>query len=340
MGSDLEACLQRHKAFWRGEGELALVRTSEYRPLKDMSVIPLADGREAVEGDEIVPGAIDPARFLSGRAPLASVVAGDFLSGEGPPHLCWSEAVLGCPIRVATGGPWAEPFAESPEQLLQRKPDAEWLARLEAFVTALADRAGGRYPVTQPLLRGPIDMMASGLGHEAACLLLLEDPGAADAVLAHCAELFIDIARLRLRLTPIFHGGYLSSYGIWAPGQVVRTQLDNATMLSPKVYRERIMPHDRQVIESFEFPLMHVHSGCLHIADELLNIEALRCIQVSIDYPGGPLASEIMPILARILDDRLLIVTGPVSESELESLRKLEPQGRLCLQVQMLREQN
>jgi hypothetical protein len=178
--------------------------------------------------------------------------------------------------------------------------------------------------------------MAAALGHEAMCTAILEAPEWADAFLEACDRIFLSAAERRLSRTPAFEGGYLSGYGIWAPGSVVRTQVDNATLLSPKVYRDRVLPHDRRVIEAFAFPLIHLHSICLHIVEDLLQVRALKAIQVSIDYPGGPLAAEVMPIFGRILEEKPLIVTGPVTRPELESLRALRPAGRLCLQVQLV----
>jgi hypothetical protein len=240
-------------------------------------------------------------------------------------------------VRVVTGGPWAEPFAADWRAPGRRAPDERWLAKLDAFVDLLAGRAGGRYPIVQPLMRGPVDMMASAVGHEETCLALMEEPAAAAAFLDVCADFFIRTARRRLERTPPFAGGYLSGYGIWAPGRVVRTQIDNATMLSPAVYRERVLAHDRRVIEAFDNPLIHLHSGCLHVADVLLEVEALKAVQVSIDYPGGPLAAEVLPILERIVRRKALIVTGPVTGEELASLEALAGLGSLCLRVSLVR---
>ena len=161
-------------------------------------------------------------------------------------------------------------------------------------------------------------------------------PADSDRLLAGCAELFIRMAKARLASTPRFADGYLSSFGIWAPGTVVRTQVDNASMLSPETYRERVLPFDRKVFEAFDTTLIHLHSCCLHIIDDLVQEDALDCIQVSIDYPGGPLAAEVMPRLRQILAHKPLIVTGPVYQSELDALQCLQPVGGLCLQVQVV----
>ena len=292
-----------------------------------------------MDGCLITPELLEPSRFY-GDHQTREVIHGDFMVGEGPPGMCWTEAAFGCPIRIVTGGPWAESWVEDcvedwhDEALVA--PDQDWIDKLGAFVEYLVDRADGRYPITQPLFRGPVDMMFAGLGHEEACIAVKTAPDVADRILAKCAELFNHMATMRLAATPRFEDGYLSSYGIWAPGTVVRTQVDNASMLSPETYRERVLPFDRKVFEAFDITLIHLHSCCLHIIDDLVQEPDLDCIQVSIDYPGGPLAAEVMPQLRRILAHKPLIVTGPVYQSELDQLQRLQPAGGLCLQVQIV----
>jgi hypothetical protein len=266
---------------------------------------------------------------------MESPVDGDFLRGTEPPGLCWTEAMIGCPVRVITGGVWAAPFFEDWERIGDLIADDEWVGKLVEFMEFLTQRSQGRYPVGQPLFRGPIDMMAAALGHQEMCFAFVERPDEADEFLRVCADIFLQAAETRLSYTPAFHGGYLSGYGIWAPGKVLRTQMDNAVLLSPKIYGEQVLKHDRRVIEQFEYPLIHLHSGCLHIIDHLLDVEPLKAIQVSVDFPGGPLVAEVLPILRKILRRKPLIVTGPVTEKELWSLLSLSPAGGLYFQVQV-----
>ena len=335
---ELKQLLKRHEAFWGGKEGVLLEQVTEHRPLGESGGIPLADGNRASEGQEITPESIEPDRFYGESSGPRNPLQGDFIAGASPPHLCWSEAILGCPVRIVTGGPWAEAFDVSWTAIERLVPNERWLKKLDSFVDFLAERTAGSLPVVQPLLRGPIDMMASALGHERMCLALMEEPEKSKAFLDFCTDLFIQIARRRLEHTPLFEGGYASGYGIWAPGSVVRTQIDNAAMLSPKVYREQVLEHDRRVIEAFDFPLIHLHSVCLHVVDDLLEVEALRAVQVSIDFPGGPLAAEVMPILERVVRKKALIVTGPVTEDELVSLEGLAGQGNLCLRVELYRD--
>ena len=333
---ELQDLLTRHTGYWARQAGKPLISVSEHQPLEDRGGIPLADGSRAAEGQLITPDLLEPARFYEATSPVTQIVNGDFLVGQSPPGMCWTEAAFGCPVRIVPGGPWADPVGDDRLAGQPIEPDRRWIEKLEAFVDYLVERAAGRYPIVQPLMRGPVDMMFAGLGHAEACMAVKADPAASDRILDACADLFIEMATTRLARTPEFEGGYLSGFGIWAPGQAVQTQVDNASLLSAETYRERVLPYDRRVFESFDFTLIHLHSCCLHVVDELVKEEALDCIQVSIDYPGGPLAAEVMPDLQRILDAKPLIVSGPVYASELDELERLKPSGGLCLQVQVV----
>lgn len=338
MTEELKQQLERHAAFWKAEEKVLLKRVAEHRPLGSGGGrgILLANGERSQEGQEITPELIDPQLFYGEGGGPVNIVQGDFLAGGGPPGLCWTEAIVGCTVRIVTGGPWADPFTADWRKPAEVMADEGWLEKLDAFVDLQVERAAGKWPVVQPLMRGPIDMMASAMGHEEMCLALMEEPEAAGAFLNRCAEIFIQTANRRLDHTPPFEGGYLSGYGIWAPGTVVRTQVDNAAMVSGEVYREQVLPHDRKVIESYDFPLIHLHSVCMHVVDALLEVEALKAIQVSIDFPGGPLAEEIMPTLEKVAGKKSLIVTGPVTEEELEALEGLANKGSICISVALV----
>ena len=135
---------------------------------------------------------------------------------------------------------------------------------------------------------------------------------------------------------PAFAGGSVL-YGIWAPGTTVRSQCDNAALLSPAIYDDLLVPQDEEVCRHFDYPLIHTHSCFIRMAAEpLLRVAGLAAIQVSLDYPGGPSVGELLPALQRLNSCRPLILTGPVTATELEVLRaELSPRG-LSLQVDLL----
>lgn len=208
-----------------------------------------------------------------------------------------------------------------------------WLGKLLTVTRLLVERAQGRYPVTQPLLRGPIDLLTAVLGDEPSCFLMKDDPEQFRRLLDVCTDNFIAIMKAWMSASPPFRGGYCE-YGIWAPGTVVRTQADNAALIAPDDYRQFLKPCDERICDAFDYPLIHTHSGVIHImVDSLLDTGKLRAIQVSLDYPAGPPVAEILPILKRINRRKPLIITGGLTAKELEMLQSaLSPRG-LCLSV-------
>ena len=211
--------------------------------------------------------------------------------------------------------------------------DNLWLNRLLEITHLLVERAGERYPVCQPLLRGPIDIASAALGDEPICWAMADEPVQFKALLEVCTDVFITVAKAWCAASPPFQNGYCE-YGIWAPGTVVRTQCDNAALLSPQTYRDFLLPCDEQICAAFDYPLIHTHSGVLHIVvDALLELERLRAIQVSLDYPAQPPVTTLLPIFQKINKEKPLIITGALTEEELNLLlNTLSPRG-LCLQV-------
>ncbi len=318
--------IERHKAFWEMEEvEKPLMSVGRYNP---------SEGRGVPEEKVyITPDTIDPQRYISSGP--SSAVSGDFMRGVGPPGFCWMEAIMGCPILMSVSSVWSEPCFSSWDDLenMGLSPDNPWLVKLLEITRLQADKAQGCHPIVQPLLRGPIDTAAAVLGDEQTCLAIYDYPNEFHRLLEICTDVLIKVAEARLALSPPFYDGYLSNYSIWAPGTVIRTQADNSALISPAMYRDFLLPCDERIFDSFDYPLIHLHSGGLHIVDVLLDAEKLRAIQVSLDYPAGPPFAESLPILQSINKHKPLIVTGVLTEDELNQLLEtLSPRG-LCLSV-------
>jgi len=148
-------------------------------------------------------------------------------------------------------------------------------------------------------------------------------------------ETFLDVLWAQLNRTPRLRGGYVSAFGIWAPGSVVRTQCDASAFLSPRQYAEWFMPYDERICQAVDYSIIHLHSGSLHTVDALLGLEALDVIQVSIDpEPASPPVKGLVPTLQRILAVKPLIVSGPMSEEDVALLEEELPEDGLCIQAQ------
>lgn len=338
MGHDdnLEQVLRRHRAFWAMEDvDGPLLSVGWYEPLQRRQPFRLADGSLTQEGTRLLPELMDAHHLVEQQEPPSAVVSGGFIQASAPYDLCWNEAIAGCPIHWKTGHVWSEPFLNDVDDLerLRVVSDNPWLNMLLEMTRLLVEQAEGRYPVCLPLLRGPIDIASALIGDESLCWTIVDEPVRFKHLLEVCTQVFITVAKAWAAVAPPFQGGSCE-YGIWAPGRIVRLQADNAALLSPRLYRDFLLPCDARICAAFDYPLIHTHSGVLHImVDALLALEPLRAIQVSMDYPGGPPLAELLPLFRQINAHKPLIITGPVSQSELDILlQSLSPRG-VCLQV-------
>ncbi|MBT5873701.1 MAG: hypothetical protein HOH43_09795 [Candidatus Latescibacteria bacterium] len=328
--------LRRHRKFWEMDDvDSPLMSVGRYVSLQNRDPIPMANGKPVQDGEILLPAALRAIHLMEQSNAPDAVVQGDFIRGRSPYDLCWTEAISGCQIRWRAGHIWADPFIEDLNEVehLQANPDSEWLSLLLELTRLLAEAADGAYPVTQPLMRGPIDIASAIVGDEPLCWEMVDEPNRFRLLMRVSTDLFITIAKAWRDAAPLFAGGSCL-YGIWAPGTAVRIQADNAALMSPGTYRDFLLPCDERICAAFDYPLMHTHSGVLHIiADALLELDGLRAIQVSLDYPAPPPISELLPVLQKVNGRKPLIITGSVTQSELDSLLDaLSPAG-LCLQV-------
>lgn len=338
---DLKALLEKHKAFWMMEkADRPLMSLRRYKPLRKGKGITLADGRITADGDYITPEMVKPCLFnYAPRSP--KVVNGDFISTVAPPDFCWMEAILGCLIRMYGGVPWSEPLLKIWDDLNTAEFDLgnKWLDKLLEFTRFLVEEftVKSGIPVSQPLFRGPIDMAVAALGPTNFCISIYRNPDKLRRLLQRCTDINIKVTKMRLELTPEFHGGHVC-WGIWWPGEWMRTQADHAALLSPKTFGKHVLPYYRRLIQAFNCSTAHLHSlGSLHIVNDLLTEKRLKAVQVSLDFVGGK--TEVLPLLptlAKIKERKPLILSGPITEKELEVVyRNLSPNG-LCLQLELL----
>jgi len=338
---ELKEILKIHRLFWHMANAGSLMYITSYSPLRRDEKIPLADGRLVSEDTYIYPDLIDPNLFAEKMKIINSpILYGNFIKTLAPYDFCWTQAFIGCPIRVCSGKVWAEPFIKEIEEMNYRlKVNEKWLDKLLEFTSFLISLSQGRIPVVQPLFRGPIDMAASALGSDKLCIAIYKHPERLKDLLNFCAEVFIDALQKQLRLIPKFEEGYCCFYGIWAPKPICRTQADYSVLISPEIYEKIFLPYDLKIINTFEYTIFHLHSANIHIAKKLLAMTNLKAIEVSIDYPAkaySPPVEKLLPIFKEIQGTKPLIVTGAVTKSELELIRReLSPNG-LALNLHIL----
>jgi hypothetical protein len=334
---DGQRLLERHADWWRRKGSLCTVtRGAPLGPLW----LPLADGTLATADLDLTPDMLDVERLVGpSLEPGPLELVGDRFRTRAPyTRVPWVEAILGTPIRAtiqggsmrtqAFVGDWDEWEASTAHR------DDGWFCLLKRLTEMLTARSGGRYAVAQTLMRGPSDLAEAVLGPELMSLSIYDHPRSLRRFLDGATEIFIEILHEQLaRIIPV-QGGYVTPFGIWAPGTVVRTQCDATAFLSGAHYVEWFLSHDERICDSVDYSIIHLHSCSLHTVDALLSVERPHAIQVTLEAePSGPPLSHIVPTFRKILGAKPLLLEGKLSKEELAWLQDELPPDGLAITV-------
>lgn len=332
---DLDKLLQRHCDFWtRARVKAPLIGRIPTRAWKERPY-PLADGRIIHDPTKLEPKDIDVERMAGAHLPQEPLLFGDLIRPLNYPYpAAWMEALIGCPVYVSAFGCVAKspgaPLAEAAQRVnVGSALRSEWLAVMERILRRAGEVAGDR-PVRPLHMRGVIDMMAAWLGEEQLCTAAIEEPERMHAFAARCAEVRVAVAKRDLELRPLWRGGRVGIYCVYAPGDMADYQVDASSLFSAATYAERFIEHDRAVLDAFRYSVTHLHACGLHIIDALLKIESLRAVQINLDRETGVWDRDRMLHYCRKLQaaGRGIILNGELSEAELEEFRAaLKPEG-------------
>lgn len=338
--SSLEERLALHRAFW--------TRQKQPRPLASFRIgdfffahhfqaaLPLLE-----PGKILSPEMLNVADFLPDyeRMFLEAERLGQdgFWTAEPYTGIPWMEAILGCPVRGGRDSFTSRPWLSSPEEALEKvvfDPQNPWLKKYLEFVAALVRQSRGRYPVDMPIMRGPSDMLGALLGQQEMVMALMEaDPKVMGQLIERVTRAFLSVIEAQRRLTPAFYrGSALGFYHIWAPGRAIWFQDDLSAILSPELYRRFFLDSARLILAGHDHDAVHLHPSSFFILDELLTLEDLKVVEVNKDI-NGPDVKEMLPVLARIMETRGLILWGDLTVEDLEIVKRNLPCRGLALNV-------
>ncbi len=336
----LEERLALHRAFWS--------RAKQPRPLASFRVgdfffarhFPAA--RPLLEPDRLIsPEMLILSEFLPDYERLfrqAEELGQDgFWTGEPFTGIPWMEAILGCPIRAGresfTSRPWLASPLEAMEQV-RFDPQNPWLGKYLEFTAALVAQSRGRYPVGMPIMRGPADMLGALLGQQQMVMALMTaDPQVMHRLIERVTRAFLAVIEAQRRLIPPFYGGQaLGFYHVWAPGTAIWFQDDLSCILSPNLYRQFFLESARLILAGHDYTAVHLHPNSLFILDDLLTLENLKAVEINKDI-SGPGVKEMLPVLARIMQTRGLILWGDLTIEDLELVKQNLPCRGLALNM-------
>jgi hypothetical protein len=326
--------LSKHKAFWEMAKENSLIRSvGVFAPSLPVG-LPQADGSKITHAESLTPDMIDPEAMVAevkgwvdGTPEMhvyaqwqsvAAVGLGDLLPICQPFFkIPWLEAILGCPITMTEGQIWNE-HHPNVDQVLKQGGNIEhnpWLELYREFLRQMRIGLADRFPVsTNTLFRGPCDLVAAVYGVQEACIGWVAEPELMAKLLRVCTDVHLAVVEAGYELLkPVddgpADGGYMSGFGIWSPGPVTRMQADHSTLLSPDMYKQQILPFDREIINACPHCIFHLHNAGLHVAPVLLEVEELDIIEVVVDpYPDTERKQYEMDMYRKILGQKPLIL--------------------------------
>jgi hypothetical protein len=248
----------------------------------------------------------------------------------------WMEAVLGCSIFAGRETCWSKPCAGASERIMERTVELEdnpWFARLAEFTERLVSLAEGRFPVCAPLLRGPGDCAAAMLGTEAFVTSFMDHPDSVARLLARCSDARSAVIEKLHAVLPDWHGTYAAGgypSKMWCGRRTAYHQEDSAALLSPRLFKEFLLPVHRRAMAVAEVNFIHLHSACLYPLNILLQDGCYQVLEINLDHKGtGPAPAELAPTL-RVIQERSmpLILWGRLEADEWAfMLKQLNPAG-------------
>ncbi len=241
----------------------------------------------------------------------------------------WMEAIMGCDIFAEATSFWAKPWLEDYGQLAPLDElefsATPWFRKLVELTAALVTFAGGRFPISPPLMRGPADMLAAMRGANQLVLDFIDQPADVAGALALCARIRMQVMQTLNALIPPFHGGYaVGGYPsrLWTSGKrCLYNQEDAAAVLSPELFRSMLLPLEKQIAGQADVVMMHLHSGCIYPVDILLADPSYQVIQINYDHAGtGPRLDALIPTLQKAIAQKPLLVWGEFTSDEIATL--------------------
>jgi hypothetical protein len=245
------------------------------------------------------------------------------------PGIPWMEAMLGCEVSSTGSSFVAHPTGQTLEDVhLQNIICQAWFEKYLEFTAMLQELGNGTFPVGQPIMRGPTDIVGTILDQTNLVYAFYDDPEKVVQLLHHAVDRFLGVLQEQKKHIQSFYGGYaMGFYDLWCPGECIWFQDDLNALCSPKIYEKYIYDTHKRLSKSAEYTMMHLHPASFYVIDYLLEIEDLNAIQINKDV-GGPSVEEMLPIFQNVQQKKNLIVWGDFNNEEIELLsRHLDPEG-------------
>ena len=340
----IDDLIERHRAWWKLENEKPLLNIV-YRErfpwmwlqsdhLRGMELF-LKDTTRAKDGpltpDMFSPQELHPTPFTHGDLFLPVMAFG---------KIPWMEAISGVAPQLHTKansiwagfgkGIWPDDWWAKGMKI---EVNTDWLDLLVETTQYCVEQFSDNFVIAQTsIMRGSIDVVAALIGDENCVVAMYEHPNEFHRLMGEATDVIIRVMKAQNDVLPSFRGGYVNCWGIWAPGTVTRHQEDEAAYISPRFYREFVMPYDTKICQAFDYTAIHFHAAHHIHGDAVTDIKELGALQYNLEPPPyGPTLTEWMPLLKRLIQKKPLILQAwnLTREQITLFLEELPPQGLL-----------
>ncbi len=331
MSTAIATRIQRYKEFWQRTNTTPLIGYSigSYFISKRFE----AAGDLLVENQKIEPEMLNVAAFKADYLRMAeqgSKAEHDIVfTGTPFPGIPWMEAMLGCEV-YGTGSSFVAHAtgAKLKDVQLQNIIHKEWFTKYLEFTQMLQELGDDKFPVGEPIMRGPTDIVGTILGQTELVYAFYDHPEQIVTLLNEAIDRFLEVIHAQKKYIKDFYGGYsMGFYDLWCPGDCIWFQDDLNALFSPNLYEQYIYNQHQRLAKSAEYTMMHLHPASFYVVDYLLEIEELNAIQINKDV-GGPSVEEMLPIFQKVQQRKNLVAWGDFSKEEIDLLsRHLQPEG-------------
>ena len=200
--------------------------------------------------------------------------------------------------------------------------------RLETIFARLAQVAGDRAYINPPPMLDAMTTLSLFRGPGQLCLDVLERPNTVKRWCSRLTAMYIHIYDRFYRLvTSLGYGDTSSWLNVMAEGKMEAVQCDFATMLSPDMFREFVLPDLLRVTEYMDYSLYHLDGvEQLRFIDALRQCPKLNGIQWN-PQPGAGSPLEWLDAFEGIRRRGFSLLVGCSVGEAVEICRRLGPDG-------------
>ena len=276
-GNSNPCLIDRFEDWWRRDNHgLPLMNITAKKEQAEWKVIePASPEKKYTDADYIMECAEDECRNTLFLADSYAKKSGDF----GPGSLA---LYLGSEPRFAWDTVWFEPsIPENGFYEIAYREENPWWIRHKALMKELKERANGRFLVNIPDLIENLDIYAAMRGPENALYDIMDEPEKVKSCIRKIDDVYFRYYDYFYNL--LKDENDVSSYtafNILGRGRVAKVQCDFSAMISPKHFREFVLPSLQKQVERFDHSLYHLDGpDAIKHVPAIMEIESLDALQ-------------------------------------------------------------